>query len=91
MRLGRRALVKLAGARGVRQAVATGVAFGLGYQLSRMMRAGRLPALFETAQDAYRAAGSGDPVAEGRLAGQWVRRSMTVVSTAYGYIDRDEG
>lgn len=82
--------MEFAGARGVRQAVLTGAAFALGYQLSRMMRTGRLPALFETAQDAYRAASSSDPVAEGRLAGQRVRRSMTVVSTVYGYVDRNE-
>ena len=88
---GARALVKLAGARGVRHAVVTGVAFGLGYQLSRMLRTGRLPDPFETAWDAYRAVNGGDPVAEGRITGRWVRRSMAVVATAYGYVDRDEG
>ena len=89
-RLGLRALVKLSGSPAARRVAMTGLAFGVGYQLSRMITTGRLSEVAYTARNAYRAASGGDPVAEGELAGRWVRQSMTFVSSFYGYVDRDE-
>ncbi len=89
-RLGMRALVKLSGSPMARRAAMTGLAFGVGYQLSRMIKTGRLSEVAYTARNAYRAASGGDSVAEGELAGRWVRQSMTLVSSFYGYVDRDD-
>ncbi len=89
-RLGLRALVKLSGSPMARRAAMTGLAFGVGYQLSRMVKTGRLSEVAYTARNAYRAASGSDPVAEGELAGRWVRQSVTLVSSFYGYVDRDD-
>ncbi len=85
-----RALALLSDAPAVRRAAVVGVAFGAGFQLSRMWRAGRLRGVPSTARDVYRGFKHSDPEAEGRLAGNWVRYSFSVVSTLYGIVDRDE-
>ena len=87
---GPRALAKVATTPTVRRAVLTGIAFGLGYQLSKMMRSNQLPRAVATARDMYQLALKEDPVAEGRLAGSWARRSMTIVAGVYSFIDRDD-
>ncbi len=76
---GARALARLVGRSAVRRAAFAGVAFGAGFQLSRMLRGAQLPEAASTARDVLRVAAGGDPVAEGRLAGQWVRETITIV------------
>ena len=75
---GARALARFVGRPAVRRAAFAGVAFGAGFQLSRMLR-GQLPEAASTARDVLRVAAGGDPVAEGRLAGRWVRETITIV------------
>jgi hypothetical protein len=87
---GARVLVALAGNPVVRRAAVTGVAFGVGFQLSRTLRAGRLPELVGAARDIYRVANGDDVTAEGRLAGRWVRESITVIASVYGYAKQDD-
>ena len=70
---------RLVGRSAVRRAAFAGVAFGAGFQLSRMLRAAQLPEAASTARDVLRVAAGGDPVAEGRLAGRWVRETITIV------------
>lgn len=89
VRLGTRALVALAKNGPARRVALAGAAFGVGYQLSRMGRSGRLPRIAEDLKDVYRAA-NGDVTAEGRLAGGWVRESITIVSAAYKFLDTDD-
>ncbi len=74
---------------GVRRAAAAGAAFGLGFQLSRALRAGQLWRLGSAARHAYRtAAGDESPAAAWRRGG-WAWRSLTVVTVAYRAVQRD--
>ena len=82
VRLGTKALVSLSKNRPVRQMALVGAAFSIGYRLSRMRRTGQLPQLMDDVKGMYRAA-SGDVRAEGKLAGNWFRQSITVVAAAY--------
>ena len=90
VRAGTRALALLARNAGVRRAAVAGVAFGVGFQVSRVLRSGQLPQAASTAKDVYRALSQQDPVAEGRLAAGWVRESITVISTVYDFLDRGD-
>ena len=85
-----RALALAARSPAVRRAAMAAVAFGLGYQVSRMLRAGRLADLAAVARDVYRANAEGGPEAEGRVAGGLVRQSVTVVAAVYRTLDRTE-
>lgn len=89
VRFGTKALASLAKNGPARRVALAGAAFGVGYQISRMTRAGGLPRLADNLQDIYRAA-NGDVTAEGRLMGGWVRESITIVSAAYRLLDQDE-
>ena len=72
-------MARFVGRPAVRRAAFAGVAFGAGFQLSRMLRGAQLPEAASTARDVLRVAAGGDPVAEGRLAGRWVRETITIV------------
>ncbi len=75
----------------VRRAAVAGAAFGLGFQLSRALHAGRLWRLGRAARHAYRTvAGDESPATAWRRGGlAW--RSLTVVSIAYRVVQqRDE-
>jgi hypothetical protein len=74
----------------MRKAAVIGAAFGVGYQLSRLARSGGLPQLLHDVKDVYQVANGGGPSADGRIAGNWVRESFTVISAVYGFLDRDE-
>ena len=86
---GVRALALLARSPLVRRAVMVGVALGVGFQLSRGLRGGRLPRLGSSVRDVYRTVARGEPTAEGWREGGWVRRSVTVVSVAYHIADQN--
>ena len=74
----------------MRRAALAGVAFGVGYQVSRALRSGGLPQLAGEARDVYRAINGNDTEVRGLLAGSWVRQSVTVISSVYGFLDREE-
>ena len=88
-RLGGAALAKLSRSPAVRKAALVGAAFGVGYQVSKLARSGALPQIANEVQDIYRVANGGDPAQEGRIAGMWVRESLTIISAVYGALDRD--
>ena len=90
VRLGTSALAALGRSPTVRKAALVGAAFGVGYQVSRWARSGALPQIAEDVKDIYRVANGGDPSEQGRIAGSWVRESVTVISAVYGFLDRDE-
>ncbi len=89
-RVGTRALAVLARSSVARRVALAGIAFGVGFQVSRMLRAGGFPELTSTARDVYSSLTGDDPVAEGRLAGRWVRHSVTLVSSVYRLVDPDD-
>ena len=89
VRFGTRALASLAKNGPMRRVALVGAAFGVGYQLSRMSRGGGLPRFADDLKEIDRAA-NGDVGAEGRLAGGWVRESITIVSAAYKFLDKDD-
>ena len=89
LRFGTRAVVALARNPLVRRAALVGAAFVVGYRLSRMSQAGAMPRLAEGVREVYRAA-NGDVEAEGRLAGGWVRESITIVSSVYRLLDKGD-
>ena len=74
----------------VRRAAAVGVAFGLGFQLSRALGAGRLWRLGSAARHAYRTAAGDESPATAWRRGGWAWRSLTVVSVAYRAVGREE-
>ena len=88
VRLGSSAVAQLVGNTALRKAVVVGVAFGAGFQLSRALRRGHLPELVSSVRDVYRTVNDHDPQAEGRLAGRWIRESVTVISGVYNVVDR---
>lgn len=90
VRLGTSAMAILSRSPAVRKAALLGAAFGVGYQVSKWARSGSLPKIAGDVQDLYRVANGGDPSADGRIAGSWVRESFTVISAVYGFLDRDE-
>ncbi|MDA1036624.1 MAG: hypothetical protein O3B65_07075 [Chloroflexi bacterium] len=89
VRFGTRAISSLVKNGPARRVALVGAAFGVGYQLSRMSRSGGLPRFADDLKDIYRAA-NGDVGAEGRLVGGWVRESITIVSAAYKFLDKDD-
>ena len=74
----------------VRRAAAAGVAFGLRFQLSRALRAGRLWRLGSSARHAYRTAMGDESPATAWRRGGWAWRSLTVISVAYRASGRNE-
>ena len=74
----------------LRRAVVAGAAFGLGFQLSRALRAGRLWRLGSAARHAYRTGSGGESPATAWRGGGWVWRSLTVVTVGYRAFQRDE-
>ena len=73
-----------------RRAAAAGVAFGLGFQLSRVLQAGRLWRLGSSARHAYRTVTGDEPPTAAWRRGGWAWRSLTVVSVAYRAAQRNE-
>jgi hypothetical protein len=73
----------------VRRAALVGLAFGVGFQLSRVLHSRRATDTTAAARDAVRPPARADG-AERAGAGtvRWVRRSMTVLSVAYGIVER---
>ena len=84
------ALARAVRSPGVRRAAAAGVAFGLGFELSRALGAGRLWRLGSAARHAYRTAAGNESPATAWRRGGWAWRSLTVVSVAYRAVQRDE-
>ena len=74
----------------LRRAVVAGAAFGLGFQLSRALRAGRLWRLGSAARHAYRTGSGGESPATAWRGGGWVWRSLTVVTVGYRAFQRDD-
>ena len=77
---GTRALAFFIGNPVARRVAFAGVAFGVGFKLSRMLQGGPVPEMASTARDVYRTMTEDDPEAEGRLAGRWVRETITVIA-----------
>ena len=73
----------------LRRAAAAGVAFGLGFQLSRALRAGRLWRLGSSVRRAYRTATGDESPSTAWRRGGWAWRSLTVISVAYRVSQRD--
>ncbi len=84
------ALVRVVRSPQVRRAAAVGVAFGLGFQLSRALRAGRLWRLGSSARHAYRTVTGDEPLTTAWRRGGWAWRSLTVISVAYRASGRGE-
>ena len=74
----------------VRRAAAFGAAFGLGFQLSRALRAGQAWRLGSATRHAYRTVSGDESPAVAWRRGGWAWRSLTVVSVAYRAVQRDD-
>ncbi len=87
---GMNALARAVRSPGVRRATAAGVAFALGFQLSRVLRAGRLWRLGSSARHAYRTVTGDESPTAAWSRGGWAWRSLTVVAVAYRAARSDE-
>ncbi|MCH8847965.1 MAG: hypothetical protein IIC32_03205 [Chloroflexi bacterium] len=74
----------------LRRAAVAGAAFGLGFQLSRALRAGRPWRLGSAARRADRTAAGDEPPATAWRQGGWAWRSLTIVTVGYRAFQRDE-
>lgn len=73
----------------LRRAAVAGVALGVGFQLIRALRAGRVWRFGSAARHVYRTVlGDESPAVAWRRDG-WALRSLTVVSVAYRVVRRD--
>ena len=73
----------------VRKAALVGAAFGVGYQVSKWARSGRIPPVAVVVKDIYRTANEGDLSSHGRITEGWIQESLTVISAVYGFLGRD--
>jgi len=72
----------------VRRAALVGLAFGVGFQLSRVLQSRRVTDATAVARDAVRPPARDGAERGGAGTVRWVRQSVTVLSMVYGIVER---